>query len=389
MIGIGLSSVSQSAPQSRLSPGSAPEAGFGGILDQSMTPTEEAPPSEVPSTVTDEDETEESARDELAAETAQEGALATEPLLPLVKNGGAQPDLRFFAMPGLPQRIDAPQGGNDELPDDILPVSPGSMRVKTAEPAALPADTAALPAGTESAPSSPILALEIGSETPANEARHAGGATGGSPVTDPSMLAELRPEIEPMPADEMQDVATPGRQAVPPATRFPEEAAPRPVTLQTGSETVSASTHHEQPDRPRARAAGFNSALAQNIAEQMAQIAPETDRILIKLKPHGMGLLEMELSRDQSGRHDISVRVQNTLVLDALRIDKQALLDLLGGQGAGATLDLDLYQPDPRAKDQSDAQPAPQRRESEEAGNEAEEPMRPETATLGATNILI
>ncbi|MFG6082825.1 hypothetical protein ACEUZ9_004057 [Paracoccus litorisediminis] len=85
----------------------------------------------------------------------------------------------------------------------------------------------------------------------------------------------------------------------------------------------------------------FRSAMVANVAEQLQAARPEDGSITLRLKPHGMGMIEVEVAKNAQGMSEIILRVQNPMVLDALRAESQAMSDILGGQGG---LSFDLYQ---------------------------------------------
>lgn len=100
------------------------------------------------------------------------------------------------------------------------------------------------------------------------------------------------------------------------------------------------------------------SPLVKSVADQVSRQANDDGKLTLHLRPHGMGLIEMEVNRDQNGRAEIIMRVQNPMVLDALRAERTAMLDLIGSQGSGDSLDLDLYRGGDDRDDQGNRQPA-------------------------------
>lgn len=100
------------------------------------------------------------------------------------------------------------------------------------------------------------------------------------------------------------------------------------------------------------------SPLVRSVADQVSRQANDDGKLTLQLRPHGMGLIEMEVNRDQNGRAEIIMRVQNPMVLDALRAERPAMLDLIGSQGSGDSLDLDLYRGGDDRDDQGNRQPA-------------------------------
>lgn len=86
------------------------------------------------------------------------------------------------------------------------------------------------------------------------------------------------------------------------------------------------------------------SPLVRNVAAQLANLPLEDGYLKLQLKPQGMGLIEVELIRDMAGRQEIAIRVQNPMVLEALRAERGAMLELLAAHGHSDGLQLDLFQ---------------------------------------------
>lgn len=100
----------------------------------------------------------------------------------------------------------------------------------------------------------------------------------------------------------------------------------------------------------------MRSPLARNVAEQVAAAAAAVppgegdDRLVIRLKPQGMGIIEIEVKRARGGTAEIAMRVQNPMVLEALRAERQAMSDLVAGHARGEQLTMDLMSmPDRRS----------------------------------------
>lgn len=124
------------------------------------------------------------------------------------------------------------------------------------------------------------------------------------------------------------------------------EAAPESGAA--ASEVAEAPSEKEAPREAEARsrpapAAGFRSPLAANVASQLQGHDLRDGAVTIRLKPHGMGLIEVEIARNARGDNEVLLRVQNPMVLEALRGERQAMADILSGQGG---LSMELFLPD-------------------------------------------
>lgn len=86
----------------------------------------------------------------------------------------------------------------------------------------------------------------------------------------------------------------------------------------------------------------------------------ETGRTTLTLRPQGLGLIEIEISKDQENRVHMSMRVQNPMVLDAIQSDRQLISGLLENNGR-ALSGFDLSGFDQGARDQAPDRRAPDR----------------------------
>lgn len=74
--------------------------------------------------------------------------------------------------------------------------------------------------------------------------------------------------------------------------------------------------------------------LAQSALRQLAQVQLSDGETRIALSPKGMGEILIELRTDENGRLQAVLRAENPAVLQALRIDREALLSSLSHAGA-------------------------------------------------------
>ncbi|PLS21132.1 hypothetical protein [Neptunicoccus cionae] len=141
------------------------------------------------------------------------------------------------------------------------------------------------------------------------------------------------------------------------------------------------------------------SPIVRQVMEQLVQYPTEGGVATIRLKPHGMGVIEISVDRAKDGGLNVDMRVQNPLVLDAMRAERGAISHLFQPTGttAGGTLSMDLFQsgagtgreeqhrqnPPSESKTSSDTQADPEH---------AEDPALPlrsrQTRASGAVNIL-
>lgn len=120
------------------------------------------------------------------------------------------------------------------------------------------------------------------------------------------------------------------------------------------------------------------SPLVRNILDRMQELEVSEGKTRILLRPQGMGALEIDILRQADGRMHLALRVENPLVLDALRNESGALSSFMGEKG------FDLSNGGP---DLSSYHQMPQ---GEEAGPEDEaEIIETETALLDGERVNI
>ncbi|MAQ85990.1 MAG: hypothetical protein CMH12_22815 [Maritimibacter sp.] len=122
------------------------------------------------------------------------------------------------------------------------------------------------------------------------------------------------------------------------------------------------------------------SPIVQKVVDQVAQLPTEPGTTTIRLKPHGMGIVEISVERTKDGRLDVDMRVQNPLVLDAMRNERGALSHLFQGTGAQGSLSMDLFQPGAGQNGQDapgDTADGPTEHLAEDTGDDLGEPDTP------------
>lgn len=172
--------------------------------------------------------------------------------------------------------------------------------------------------------------------------------TGDAEGTDAG-AAELRRDVPERDVDVMRRDLPPAPAGMPARS----EAAAESASAKAGLPAPEDLALGEARDRPAAAAAAPAPApaapqrpatpLVRAVAAQLADLPLEDGRVRLQLKPHGMGLIEVELIRDMAGRQEIAIRVQNPMVLEALRAERGAMQELLAGHGHGDGLQLDLF----------------------------------------------
>jgi len=100
--------------------------------------------------------------------------------------------------------------------------------------------------------------------------------------------------------------------------------------------------------------ARFRSPIVQNVASHLQTLDLDEGSVTIRLKPHGLGVIEVEIARGMAGQMEIAMRIQNPMVLEALRAERNTITELLSGQGAGnGSLSMDLFQSGSEGQDRN------------------------------------
>ncbi|APX89217.1 hypothetical protein BV394_05385 [Brevirhabdus pacifica] len=133
-----------------------------------------------------------------------------------------------------------------------------------------------------------------------------------------------------------------------------------PASGQAGMERIAAPAEARGPvaahaDTPaQAAASGF----ARNLIGQIRKSSFAEGRTRIELAPRGLGDIEIDMQSTDNGRMRIVLRAENPLVLQALRDDRQMLMNMLDDSGLsldGAGLDFETFSQDGRG-DGSDSE---------------------------------
>ena len=184
------------------------------------------------------------------------------------------------------------------------------------------------------------------------------------------------------------------REAVP-FRPEPVEDGPAPDTVPVFDDLLATGVTPARPQAPLAPAAEtvlarMQSPLARQVAGQVMVAAAGSqaeDRLVVRLKPHGMGIIEIEVTRGRDGAPEVAMRVQNPMVLEALRSERQAMADLVSSHMKGDSLSMDLMSTPQEGRGQGE-DPRP-RREGAAGRSEALERPEEDADASSATNLLI
>nr|WP_325250172.1 hypothetical protein [Amylibacter sp.] len=105
---------------------------------------------------------------------------------------------------------------------------------------------------------------------------------------------------------------------------------------------IPAPAEAQQPPAPQPS----KSPIVRQVMDQLVQYPTENGMATIRLKPHGMGVIEITVERTKEGSLTVDMRVQNPLVLEAMRNERAAISHLFQptANSAGGTLSMDLFQ---------------------------------------------
>jgi flagellar hook-length control protein FliK len=133
-------------------------------------------------------------------------------------------------------------------------------------------------------------------------------------------------------------VAVPG-QSVPTAEGARD--LPQPTGNVQLSPEIQRST--PTPERVQAPATAADDQLRQHVATQIRAVDTSDSKFRFSLSPYGMGEIEVEIGRSETGRVQISMVTETASVLNVLRHDREQLLDALQSRGITAeSSDLDF-----------------------------------------------
>lgn len=173
----------------------------------------------------------------------------------------------------------------------------------------------------------------------------------------------------------------------------PETGTIKPQTTMDAGPPVAPQPHRSiltpvQPTaemQPAPAPQPSKSPIVRQVMEQLVQYPTENGVATIRLKPHGMGVIEITVDRAKDGGLNVDMRVQNPLVLEAMRSERGAISHLFQptGNNGNGTLSMDLFQSGTGREDQQRQGQNAQNKPSGEAQNDAD---TPEESTFLARN---
>lgn len=285
---------------------------------------------------------------------AEEGMPLTEELL-LPEAEPVEPDLSDLlpappaapsdaplpAQSSLPIFMGAPLSAVEELPPENLP---GEM-MSTVVPEPLTTPPAAAPVMPQQSPTVsaalPEEAAPASGVAPAGPARHMPDASTPRLRQPQAPLAEAalpasRPAADPVAAAPLQTEAAVQAEPAQPAT----------LTQLPAETPLRSAEAPAVPAAPVSPQAAPRSTLTRNVFERLDEMEHSEGRTRVLLRPQGLGILEIDVTRLADGRMQVSLRAENPLVLQALQQDASTLSDYLGARGfdmAGGGPDLGRY----------------------------------------------
>ena len=142
-----------------------------------------------------------------------------------------------------------------------------------------------------------------------------------------------------------------------PGTSAPAaEAALREVAALTAPQAPQSEGLRLSPPQPTPAPAPNPAAtpeeqLRQHVSQQVRGLDTADNKLRFSLSPYGMGEIEIEVVRSETGRMQIAMTTESASVLNMLRQDREQLLDALQSRGISAdNADLDFQTFDDRGR---------------------------------------
>ena len=289
--------------------------------------------------------------------------------------------------------ISAPAGPPQETPQQAQPVLPKQTVDLPPAPPAADVAGATKAAGRDIPPpanSEPRSAFaknpEVLSVTRTGETVQPAPVRGEKPVADQTFAQRLA-------KTRMETAAPEGGSPRLQTTAEPTTVAPQPLRPVLAPAQAAPEQQATPPQQP------IKSPIVRQVVDQLAHQPSEDGGATIRLKPHGMGVIEISVDRAKDGGLNVDMRVQNPLVLDAMRAERSAISHLFQPTGttAGGSLSMDLFQSGAgtgREDTQRQNTPSEQNASGDNQGDAeaADDPALPardrQTGALGAVNIL-
>ncbi|HIF78675.1 MAG TPA: flagellar hook-length control protein FliK [Sulfitobacter sp.] len=224
------------------------------------------------------------------------------------------------------------------------PVTSGDTQVLRLTPAST-TEMGAAP----TAPTAPVAAAESAAPVAAAEASTISAAQVdlSAEAADPRITA----------AADRFSASVDAAKAPQPGTNAPAaEAALREVAALTAPQAPQSEGLRLSPPQPTPApapnpAAAPDEQLRQHVSQQIRGLDTADNKLRFSLSPYGMGEIEIEVVRSETGRMQIAMTTESASVLNMLRQDREQLLDALQSRGISAdNADLDFQTFDDRGR---------------------------------------
>jgi hypothetical protein len=134
------------------------------------------------------------------------------------------------------------------------------------------------------------------------------------------------------PQIEISTTSQPTKQASTPTSAAAEAANIRPTDISAEAFRPAVETQPIQTDQVSPRSVP-KSPIVHNVMAHIQSAKVEPGTITVRLRPDGLGIVELQITQDQDGTMEVSLRAKNPMVLDALRLERHAISDILTQQG--------------------------------------------------------
>ena len=192
------------------------------------------------------------------------------------------------------------------------------------------------------------------------------GAASAAPVAaaEASTISVAQVDLSAEAADPRITAATDRFSASVDAAKAPQpganapaaEAALREVAALTAPQAPQSEGLRLSPPQPTPApapnpAAAPEEQLRQHVSQQIRGLDTTDNKLRFSLSPYGMGEIEIEVVRSETGRMQIAMTTESASVLNMLRQDREHLLDALQSRGISAdNADLDFQTYDDRGR---------------------------------------
>ena len=202
----------------------------------------------------------------------------------------------------------------------------------------------------------PVLRLAPASTAEMVAAPFAAGEASTVPAAQVDLSAEAADPRITAAADRFS-ASVDAAKAPQPGTSAPAaEAALREVAALTAPQAPQSEGLRLSPPQPTPAPAPNPAAtpeeqLRQHVSQQVRGLDTADNKLRFSLSPYGMGEIEIEVVRSETGRMQIAMTTESASVLNMLRQDREQLLDALQSRGISAdNADLDFQTFDDRGR---------------------------------------